>query len=458
MSLTKEMLRKMTFPTPAPKVIVVGAGIAGLSAAQRLKGAGFEVVVLEARDRVGGRVNTSTNPSGTTIDLGAAWIHGNWAEFETLVAGMGLPTANTDFKSMTHFRALPSTPTIVTSTIFDDMKAKLIDCIGWNAFLNPRWSMQHTIDIHYFTGGFGRYSQDFVNSFTTAAIDTEFANTASKIPVEAALEEVPWPSDKTAWDVFFSSSESDNTAFPTGFGQVAEQLAAGLDIRLGDPITAINYSGSSVTVTTSATTHTADHVILTVPIGVLKANAITFTPTLPTVKANAIARLGSGLLNKVFLEFPTGTQFWPSNQAVLCTSSTTRGAFSTFINLQHITGKPILMGWLVGDAASAREGWTDAQIQGEAMTRLRSTVSATAPDPISVVVTRWGQDPYARGSYSTFTTTTLLGDRALLRSPLAGNKLLFAGEATMDSGFAQVPGAYTSGKREAERLIGAYAQ
>lgn len=436
-------------------VIVIGAGIAGLAAAQRLKAAGFDVKVLEARDRVGGRVHTSTNSAGTTLDLGAGWIHGNWAEFESMVAAMNLTTANTDFTKMTYFRT-SGPPTVVTQSIWDDMKAKLADCVGWNAIWHPRRSMQTVIDIHYATGGFMPYSQGFVTNFTTAAIDTEFANSASKIPAEAAMEVVPFPSDQTAWDVFWSSSEADNTAFPQGYSQVAENLAQGLDIHLNEPVAIVNTTGG-VTVTTSANVYGCDHVIVTVPIGMLKAGSITFTPALPAAKASAISRLGSGLLNKVLLEFAPGTQFWPASQAVLGTSSGTRGAFSTFINLQSVTGKPVLLGWLVGDAAVAREAWTDEQIKDEAMARLRATVHPSAPDPISVKVTRWGQDPYARGSYSTFTTTTLLGDRALLREPLAGNRVLFAGEATLDSGFSSVPGAYHSGKREAERIIAIHA-
>lgn len=435
------------------KVVVVGAGIAGLSAAKHLQAAGFEVVVLEARARVGGRVNTSTNSAGTTVELGATWIHGNQAEFETLVAGMNLATVNSDFRKMTYFRTLPSAPTVVTQSIWDDVKAKLVDAVSWNAVWHRRRAMQNVVDLHYAVGGFFPYSQGFVTNFTTAALDTEFANTASKIPAEAALELVPFPSDAQAWDAFFTSSEGDNTAFPGGFGQVAAQLATGLDIRLGEPVSAIDYSGSMVTVTTSAGMQACDHVIVTVPLGVLKAGSIWFNPGLPMAKQSAIMRLGSGLLNKCLLEFPAGTQFWPADRAVLGTSSPVRGAFSTFLNLQHLTGKPVLMGWLTGDAAIEREGWNDAAIAAEAMARLRATVSATAPDPVSVTVTRWGQDPYARGSYSTCNMSTQLGDRALLREPVAGNKLLFAGEATLDTGFAQVPGAYRSGKREADRLI-----
>jgi len=439
------------------KVIVVGAGMAGIAAAKRLKENGFDVVVLEARDRIGGRMNTSTNPSGTTIDLGAAWIHGDWAEFEALVAGMNLATVNTDFTLMTYFRAAGVAPAVLTPQIFNDLASRLENAVVWNALFSPYATMKSVIDAAYFTGGFYPYPQDLVNSFTTAAIDTEYANSASKIPAVSASEFVPNLSDTTGWASFLNSSEGDNTAFPGGYSQVAANLAVGLDIHLSEPISTINYSGSQVTVTTSAATYTADHVIVTVPIGVLKAHTITFVPALPTAKANAITRLGSGLLNKVFLEFPTGTQFWPADRAVIETNSPTRGAFSTFINLQPITAKPILQGWLVGDAAIEREGWTDAQIIAEAMTRLRACVSSSAPDPISVKITRWGQDPYARGSYSTFNMSTLLGDRALLREPVASNKILFAGEATMDTGFAQVPGAYASGKREADRLIATYA-
>jgi monoamine oxidase len=366
---------------------------------------------------------------------------------------MSLATVNSDFRKLTYFRTLPSAPVVVTQSIWDDVKAKLIDAVGWNAVWHPRRAMQNVVDIHYTIGGFHPYSLGFVANFTTAALDTEFANTASKIPAEAALELVPSPNDAQAWDAFFTSSEGDNTAFPGGFSQVATQLAVGLDIRLSTPVSAIDYGGCMVTVTTSAGMHACDHVIVTVPIGVLKSGSITFSPALSAAKAGAISRLGSGLLNKCILEFPAGTQFWPADRAVLGTSSPVRGAFSTFLNLQHLTGKPVLMGWLVGDAALERESWTDAAIAAEAMARLRATVSATAPDPVSVTVTRWGQDPYARGSYSTCNMSTRLGDRALLREPVAGNKLLFAGEATLDTGFAQVPGAYYSGKREAERLI-----
>ncbi|HKP59327.1 MAG TPA: NAD(P)/FAD-dependent oxidoreductase [Polyangiales bacterium] len=451
--------RAFALPSPPPRVIVVGAGMAGLAAATRLKAAGFEVKILEARDRVGGRMFTSTNAQGTTIDLGASWIHGDQAEFETLVAGMNLTTRNTDFKAM-RFHNMANQAMDVTASMWNDLKFRLADAMSWNATFFPDRTIQSVLDIMWTTGNFPGYTREFVDNFTTAAFDTEFAATASKTPVKMFWELIPNLDDDQAWDAFLGSSESDNTAFPLGFNQVSDRLKAGLDIRLNSEVTRIDYPAnqSLVTVTIKGGTQfTANHVIVTVPIGVLKAGTITFAPALPSQKTGAIQRLGSGLLNKIYLEF--GTQFWqsgPTAPDVLGMSSPTRGAFSIWIDMKEITGKPVLMTYTSGDAARTIEGFDDTKTKNEAMLRLRDTFPGTVPDPVSVTVTRWNQDPFARGSYSTFQQATLLGDRALLRAPVANNKVLFAGEATLDTGFAQVPGAYRSGLREADRLRQAY--
>jgi monoamine oxidase len=92
------------------------------------------------------------------------------------------------------------------------------------------------------------------------------------------------------------------------------------------------------------------------------------------------------------------------------------------------------------------------------MNRLRDTFPlGTVPNPVNIKITRWNADPFARGSYSSFGLSTRLGDRAILREPAGANKVLFAGEATVDAAWSQVPGAYASGIREADRLSQAYA-
>lgn len=450
----------MTLPTPAPKVIVVGAGVAGLAAAQKLKAAGFSVTVLEARDRVGGRIHTSTSSAGTTVELGAGWIHGNQAEFEALVASMSLATANSDWTKYKFHNATGSTA--LTQQQFDELTFKIADACLWAAWWAPSWSLKTVIDVAWNNGDFAGHSRELVDNFAIAGLDTEFARTATKIPARAVLELIPGFSDSAQWAAFTSSKASDNTYFPDGFGQVATQLAAGLDIRLNERVHGIAYPANHpVMVTSDVGSHVAEHVIVTVPIGVLKAGTIWFTPGLPMAKQQAIARLGSGLLNKVILEWAPEDQFWPLGPDaphVLGMHGPMRGNYSIWINLQPVTGRPILQAWLSGIAAENAETQTDAQITIEAMARIRATIAPSAAEPANVTVTRWGQDPYARGSYSTFQLETHLGDRAALREPVANNKVLFAGEATLDTGFSTVPGAYTSGIREAGRLIQAYNQ
>lgn len=453
--------RAFALPVPPPRVIVVGAGMAGLAAAQRLKAAGFEVKVLEARDRVGGRMYSATNATGTTLDLGASWIHGHQPQFEALVTGMNLVQKNTDFASM-RFYNTSNQAMDVTSTMWNDLKWRLADALSWNALWSPDRTVQTVLDIMWSTGNFPGYTREFVDNFTTAAFDTDFANTASKIPSRMFWELIPNLDDIQAWESFLGSSESDNTAFPQGFNQVTDRLKEGLDIQLNAEVTRIDYPStqSTVTVTTrSGAVHSANHVIVTVPIGVLKSGTITFAPALPTQKLGAIQRMGSGLLNKIFLEFGTEDQFWssgPGQPDVLGTSSPQRGAFSVWIDMKEITGRPILMAYTSGDSARTIEGWDDERTKNEALARLRDTFPVNVPNPINIRVTRWNQDPFARGSYSTFAQSTQLGDRALLREPVANRKVLFAGEATVDSAFSQVPGAYASGLREADRIIQAY--
>jgi len=455
--------RAFALPVPPPRVIVIGAGMAGLAAAQRLKASGFEVKVLEARDRVGGRMYSATNATGTTLDLGASWIHGHQPQFEELVTGMNLVQKNTDFTAMRFYNS-SNQGMDVTESMWEDLKLRLADAFAWNALLYPDRTVQSVLDIMWATGNFPGYTREFVDNFTTAAFDTEFAATASKIPSRMFWELVPNLTYERAWESFLGSSEKDNTAFPQGFNQVTDRLKAGLDIQLNAEVTRIDYPAnqSLVTVTTrSGAQHVANHVIVTVPIGVLKAGTITFVPPLPSQKLGAIQRMGSGLLNKVFLEFRSEEQFWssgPGQPDVLGTSSPQRGAFSVWIDMKEITGKPILMAYTSGDSARTIEGWDDDKTKSEALLRLRDTFPGNVPNPINIKVTRWNQDPFARGSYSTFAQSTQLGDRAILRLPVANNKMLFAGEATVDSAFSQVTGAYASGIREADRLTQIYAR
>ena len=430
-----------------PTVAVVGAGAAGLASARRLADAGFRVVVLEARDRIGGRTWSYDFGGGTTIDLGASWIHGTQPEFEQLVTELELETVNTNFTNMLVHDTSGGTRQIDGDTVADLQARFGVNILG--AALNEaKLPIQSLIDRMWQNNLLVGYSREFIQYITTTFFETDFAASAETIPAQAFIELLPPPGQPT-----YPGDElgAKNTAFPHGYNQITDHLARGLDIRLNTIVKRIDYSGESVQIFTNHRRYEADTVIVTVPIGVLKAGKIEFSPPLPERKQGAIDRLGSGVLNKLYLKFPY--IFWEHEPDVLGFSRPEKGGFAVWHNMQRITGQPILMAFSSGQSAIDIEELRDPEIIALAMERLRGFYGDEIPEPIDYKITRWHSDPFSLGSYSYFALATELGDRAILAEPV-GDKVLFAGEATINYGFAQVPGAYMTGLREADRIIG----
>lgn len=213
---------------------------------------------------------------------------------------------------------------------------------------------------------------------------------------------------------------------------------------------------------------TADHVVFTGSLGVLKAQTIQFDPPLPDWKTGAIERLGFGLLNKTIMVFEK--PFWDTerNMFGLLREATipgsmaqedyaaNRGRFYMFWNCIESSGLPTLVALMAGDAAHETEQMTDSDIIAEAISQLRNIFKhADVPDPLESVVTRWASDPFARGSYSYVAAGAQPGDYNLMARNI-GN-LHFAGEATCGTHPATVHGAYISGLRAASEIIEAIA-
>ncbi len=426
-------------------VVVVGAGAAGLASARRLADAGVDVVVLEARNRIGGRTWSYDFGGGTTIDLGASWIHGTQPVLEDLVKELELQTVNTDFTNMLVHDTSGGTRQIDSTTVAD-LQFRVGSNILVAALNQPKTSVQSIIDRMWQDNLLVGYSNEFIQFITTAFFETDFAASSETIPAQAFLEllapaEPSEPGDELG---------VKNTAFPHGYNQITDYLARGLEVRLNTVVQRIDYSGDAVQLSTNRGRYEADVVIVTVPIGVLKAGKIEFSPALPERKQGAIDRMGSGVLNKLYLKFPY--IFWEHEADVLGFSRPERGGFAVWHNMERITGQPILMAFSSGQSAIDIETLRDAEIVALAMERLRDFYGNEIPEPTDYKVTRWHSDPYSLGSYSYFALATELGDRAILAEPIE-HKLLFAGEATIDRAFAQVPGAYMTGLREADRIL-----
>jgi len=209
----------------------------------------------------------------------------------------------------------------------------------------------------------------------------------------------------------------------------------------------------------------ADYIVSTIPLGVLKQNNIQFEPPLPDWKKGAIQRIGYGVLNKVVLVYKEpfwderrdifGTLRNPDNRFSLDQADyfSNRGRFFQWFNCTKTSGLPTLVALMAGDAAFYTEKTPNEELIEEATKVLRSVYGPEVPNPIEAVVTRWGHDPYSRGSYSYTGPNFEPDDYEVMAKPV-GN-LFFAGEHTCGTHPATVHGAYISGLRAASEVLDA---
>lgn len=405
-------------------VVVVGAGFSGLAAAWRLADAGLRVTVLEARDRIGGRTRTDTS-LGVPIDIGASWIHGTEDNPLTKLAhDVGAKTVPTDFEDFV----------LIENREQVDPKAAAASVDDWHRIIEKLDELSSD----------ARAGESVADGLVGVAnLDDPLVawNVTSRIAGEYAA-------DPDQMSLHWLGSEGQfkgpDVILPGGYTQLSQHLAKDLDIRQRTEVTRIAYGGEQVRLDTSQGVVTADRVIVTVPLGVLKAGTIAFDPPLPEAKRNAIERLGFGLLNKVVVAFDK--PFWPESTPMIGLVGRNQPV-TDLVNGLVIAGKPLLVGLRGGQAAWSRESLSDQEAVNELITALG------APAPTGSLVTRWGTDQYARGSYSFIAVGSSPDDMHALGEPV-GKRLLFAGEATNPEWFGTVHGAYLSGLREADRIIG----
>jgi polyamine oxidase len=418
------------------KVLVVGAGVAGLAAARELTAQGLHVTVIEARERVGGRVWTDRS-IGTPVDLGAASIEIQRRNPLTKLARQWqVAVAPIRYESVTLCDADGCRwQRRQAEKVADDLER----------LINPA-RQRARADSHRRSVG------DLLRKHGWAARLDSRRGRAEAWAASVQACEYGGEMDQLSLADFDDDFEADwdDLLVVGGFDRLIDRLAAGLDVQLKTIVSRVEYDARGVRAMTNHGALEADRAIITLPLGVLKSGDVEFAPALPATKLAAIERLEMGLLNKVVLRY--AERFWPAGSDFLGFASRLPGQFPQFLNLCEITGAPVLVATVAGDYAKALEPLTDEQIVARAQHVLRTMFSnQPVPEPLAYRVTRWASDPFSHGSYSFVPVRGSLSDYDELACPV-GDRLYFAGEATNREFPSTAHGAYLSGLREARRV------
>ena len=431
-------------------VVIIGAGAAGIAAAIELQSANLKFVVLEARNRVGGRAYTDQETfQSTPVDLGASWIHCYGPN-------------NVLFNYHQLFRADEKRNATPYSHLCLDYNGKPFDS-------GSLWCAREIYSqIYEHLESFDKNNED---QSIEQVIQSEYSRLLVRNgPVKRLVDLYLSGSEQYDGSNFehlsakywgAGSGSGGDKSVPYGYGNLIERIANhhNLPIQLNTLVTKINTTDPdriAITIGNDSSIIHCRRVIITIPLGCLKKGTILFEPSLPDWKLDAINRMGMGLMNKLVLQFPDS--FWGSNvQGFLHACNERRGRFRSTICIPPPAN--ILILFVTGAFALELEALTDAQILEQVMNFLRKIFpEAAIPDPISYRFTRWSQDPLAYGSYSNFVVNTGPHTIEQLARATSNERVQWAGEhANTDDGtenwsFGCVHSAFESGQRAAKTI------
>lgn len=419
------------------RILVIGAGLAGLAAAKELKRNGHGVIILEARDRIGGRIWTSQKWPDLPLDLGATWIHGVKGNPITTIADeLKASRLVTSYDRSVIYNTDGRLLTGSEEARLESIKKRIFGMLRKAQNQDEDMSVRQAIAALAQESANSPQASRFLNFCLSGNLEQEYSGSAHHLSAH--------------WYNSAKEFYGADALFTQGFNTVTEFLARDIRIELSQVVKEIHWQQSELRVTTQNAEWMADAVVVTLPLGVLQENAVRFVPELPSEKRDVIAKLGMGVLNKCYLRFPRA--FWPHDADWLEYVSDPHGEWTEWVSFQRVAQLPILLGFNAADRGREIEAWPDQQIVESAMQTLRTIFGAEIPQPLDFQITRWATDSFAKGSYS----YNALGSTPNMRSALAvplNARLFFAGEATNRDYFGTAHGAYLSGIRAAQEVM-----
>jgi len=396
-------------------VIVIGAGMAGVTAAREIARAGVSVIVVEAGDRVGGRVRSIRDFCGRPVEAGAEFVHGVGSATWPDVRAAGLTT-----------RPCP----LIRDTMFN---------VGGGTRWLP-WILLHPGAWPAF--GILRSLARFVPPDISAG---EFIERKGYRGRARSLAEM-------TLTAHLPGSAAEIGVLGLGYDRLPRFIGRDLDVRFGFAVRTVRWEAEGVTVSSAdGREFRARVAICTLPLGVLKAGGVRFSPELPQSKRSALEDLVMGPVVKLLLHFEN--RFWPRWLANLGCSS---GPVTLYWPVFYQAGadSPVLIAYATGPRAARLSRVSDDEAAAIAVADLRRLFPGADPERSLVAHRRvdWAKDPLSCGGYS-FVRPGGTGARRRLAAAETG-ALLWAGSATVSSPIAEtVEAAYLSGRRAAAEAM-----
>lgn len=444
------------FPLPRPTmedrdVVIVGAGMAGLACGQRLSEARVDFVILEAADRIGGRVRTDYRVAGgKPLEIGALMIHGRNVITHTWLRELGLHARPLPLMRRARFlhdgrvRRLPS---------FDNL---LHRTIGVRAFYQGAIGLPRAI---------ARYRGPDVSL-------AEFLSREAPLPGARSIVELLYAhAAATASETIGMRAQAEEIAAATEeFGYRNFQLVEGYEellhrrgsaladrIRLRHAVTGIQRGRGGATVDAASGGEPlrvrAKRVVVTVPLPVLRGGTISFDPPLPADKLEALRAIGMGHALVVAMRLRGGNLFERLGDFGTLWAGTASTFQRAYVGLRD--APPVLGAFVVGEEARTRSELEDDELVAATLEELRSILpDGVSPGEVEAhAIGRWSTDPWVRGAYTYPSVGSGMRHRRALAAPLDG-VLFFAGEATHFGGeAATVHGAIETGYRAADEVL-----